>query len=67
MATIVHGTPDLIRCMINEGLVPEECVDIIVEFRVDALPQIIYRVNLDEARIGRFQRAFTRYLEPVKS
>jgi hypothetical protein len=62
MAAQVDKTAGLIHFMLEEDLVPDECVDIKVEFTVDAIPQIVYRVNLDDNRIERFQRAFTKYL-----
>lgn len=60
------GNYELVPFMIKEGLVPDECTWIQVEFPVDGAVSIMYRVNVTEGRLAAFQRAFNAYLESIK-
>jgi len=52
----------LTQCLIEEGLIPDECKDMTVCFPADGIVEIVYRVNMTDERLARFQRAYAKYL-----
>jgi hypothetical protein len=50
------------RCLVAEGLVPDDCHNIHLDFTAHAAPVLRYELFLTEDRLARFQRAFAAYL-----
>lgn len=59
-------THALMRYLLKEDLIPEECVVVAIDFPIDSSVQITYKVNLTEGRLKAFHRAFTAYLEALR-
>lgn len=55
-------TPELSKYLLEEGLLPDDCTFVSVEFPVDSTPKVVYTTLLNEERMEKFQRAFGRFL-----
>lgn len=55
--------PGIIPYLVKEGLVPDESINIQIEFPTDGAVTITYQVFMTGDRLARFQRAFAEYLK----
>ena len=60
-ALIAH--PGIIKYLIAEGLIPEESLNVQINFPTDGGVTVRYEVFMTGDRLARFQRAFAAYLK----